>query len=159
MQRQRQRQSRLQRQRQPPSKRSLSVRFTHGSVFITASNLNMMEAWNWILLCFKNNWKKWKWGFLCVVVKQLKKVNQEPGLWNPDVGADGDAGKVNVRYRIVGRLHLSGAHSKVYQIVSTARCSKRTRLLSRIHPSSPVHPSIQLIAFEQSKQFRTDQSG
>ena len=37
--------------------------------------------------------------------------------------------------------------------ISTVRCSKRTRLLSRIQS---IHP-IQLIAFEQSKQFRTYQ--
>ena len=41
----------------------------------------------------------------------------------------------------------------VVSVISTARCSNRTRLLSRIQ-SSPVRP---LIAFKQSKQFRTDQ--
>ena len=40
-------------------------------------------------------------------------------------------------------------------IFSTVRCSKRTSLLSRIHPSiQSIHP---LIALEQSKQFRTYQ--
>ena len=42
--------------------------------------------------------------------------------------------------------------------ISIPRCSNRTSLLSRIqsiHPS--IHPSNQLIAFEQSKQFRTYQ--
>ena len=47
----------------------------------------------------------------------------------------------------------------LFTIFSTARCSNRTSLLSRIHPvqSSPVQSVHPLIAFEQSKQFRTDQ--
>ena len=43
--------------------------------------------------------------------------------------------------------------------ISIARCSNRTSLLSRIQssPIHPVHPVHPLIALEQSKQFRTYQ--
>ena len=42
--------------------------------------------------------------------------------------------------------------TEIGNIVSTARCSNRTRLLSRIQSIQSIHP---LIAFKQSKQFRT----
>ena len=54
------------------------------------------------------------------------------------------------------KMHSRGK----FQFLALHR-SNRTSLLSRIHPSSPVQsvrPSVRpLIAFEQSKQFRTDQ--
>lgn len=77
---------------QTPSSRSFVVRFTHGSVFITASNLTIES----------------------VVLRKVKK-EVKPGLWNPDVWADGDSRKVNVRYRRVGRLNLLGAFSNHFQ--------------------------------------------
>ena len=48
----------------------------------------------------------------------------------------------------------------ISQVFSTARCSIKTRLLSRIQSiqSSRVRQCSPLIAFEQSKQFRTDQN-
>ena len=59
------------------------------------------------------------------------------------------------------RAQFENIHISIYRVVfSTARCSKRTSLLGRIQSIHPVHP-VQLIAFEQSKQFRTyqDRSG
>ena len=53
-------------------------------------------------------------------------------------------------------LLLIGPTTRSGVFVSTARCSNRTSLLSRIQ-SSPSVQSNPLIAFEQSKQFRTDQ--
>ena len=72
---------------QTPSSRSFVVRFTQGSVFITASNL------------FKG----------CFFVTEEDFVDEKPWLWNSDVWTDGDARKVNVRYGRVGRLHLLSA--------------------------------------------------
>ena len=99
----------LQKQRQvtqTPSSRSFVVRFTHGSVFITASNLNDY----WCITVQAESFEVWN--------SLRKKWNKEPGLWNPDVGTDGDSRKVDVRYRRVGRLNLLGAFFKSYSIFS-----------------------------------------
>ena len=67
---------------------------------------------------------------------------------------DDDGRLMHIGFFYPGLLKLPAREKKV-AFISTARCSNRTRLLSRIHPSISPIQSNPLIAFKQSKQFRT----
>ena len=76
--------------------------------------------------------------------------------WNPIVIVQGDAMLVRAfTFHCNPQSPCNPQYRKRSPIViSTVRCSKRTSLLSRIHPVQSIQS---LIAFEQSKQFRTYQ--